>query len=164
MVATLIFFVAVVPTGALKRHSFTVRFIRSSQDNAGETESLQLNERATNDSLRALSVFDKLQTLFLTGTKVTDAGLVHLKGLTNLSRLGLESTQITDAGLTHLGRLPKLHSLNLYGTNLTDAALVHLVGLKKLQVIYLNNTRITDMGLAELKKALPNCDFPRGHP
>ncbi len=32
------------------------------------------------------------------GPKITDAGLVHLKGLTNLKSLGLHNTQITDAG------------------------------------------------------------------
>ena len=36
------------------------------------------------------------------GTHITDAGLVHLKGLTNLETLHLSDTPITDAGLLHL--------------------------------------------------------------
>lgn len=32
----------------------------------------------------------------------SDAGLVHLAGLTRLELLGLENTQITDAGLAKL--------------------------------------------------------------
>ncbi len=37
--------------------------------------------------------------------QVTDADLVHLKGLTNLRILYLGGTQITDAGLVHLKNL-----------------------------------------------------------
>ena len=40
-----------------------------------------------------------LETLRLASTQVTDAGLVHLKGLTSLAHLNLTGTQITDAGL-----------------------------------------------------------------
>ena len=43
-----------------------------------------------------------LQTLGLMDTKVTDAGLVHLTGLTNLQELGLGSTKVTDAGVADL--------------------------------------------------------------
>ena len=43
-----------------------------------------------------------MQTLLLQGTKVTDAGLGHLKGLTNLRTLYLFLTQITDAGIADL--------------------------------------------------------------
>ena len=32
-------------------------------------------------------------------TQITEAGLVHLKGLTSLRRLKLDNTQITDAGV-----------------------------------------------------------------
>jgi len=39
---------------------------------------------------------------------VTDAGLVHLKGLTQLRTLNLSLTQITDAGVAELKKsLPK---------------------------------------------------------
>jgi hypothetical protein len=42
-------------------------------------------------------------------TQVTDAGLVHLKRLTNLSELNLTSTHVTDAGAKELQQaLPKL--------------------------------------------------------
>ena len=40
----------------------------------------------------------RLKQLYLTGTQVTDAGLVHLKGLNNLSVLTLSGTQVTDEG------------------------------------------------------------------
>ena len=63
----------------------------------------------------------------------TDAGLVHLKGLTKLEGLRLGFAQVTDAGLTHLK------------------------GLTNLVVINLEDTKVTDEGVAELQKALPDC-------
>ena len=38
----------------------------------------------------------------LPGESITDAGLVHLQGLTQLQALCLADTKITDAGLVHL--------------------------------------------------------------
>ena len=43
--------------------------------------------------------------------KTTDAGLVHLKGLTNLRRLWLRNTKIIDGGLEHLKGLTSLETL-----------------------------------------------------
>ena len=44
--------------------------------------------------------------------KVTDAGLVHLKALTDLLQLNLGGTQLTDAGLAHLSGLTNLQYLD----------------------------------------------------
>ena len=64
---------------------------------------------------------------------------MHIKGLTTLERLDLNAcTQITDAGLVHLKELINLQHLGLY------------------------KTQVNDTGIAELKKALPNCDINRG--
>ena len=67
------------------------------------------------------------------------------------------NTKITDAGLVHLEGLTKLQGLYLFRTQITDAALVHLKGLTKLQGLLFEHTQITDSGVAELKKTLPNC-------
>jgi Leucine-rich repeat (LRR) protein len=71
----------------------------------------------------------------LRGSRITDAGLVHLKGLANLQALDLAFTKITDSGL------------------------VHLKGLVNLQTLDLAFTKTTDEGVAELQKALPNCEI-----
>ena len=66
------------------------------------------------------------------GGKITDAGLVHLKGLASLTELDLPK-YITDAGLVHLKELKKLESLSLFYTKVTDAGLGHLKELTSLQ-------------------------------
>jgi hypothetical protein len=59
---------------------------------------------------------------------VTDAGLVHLKGLTGLEDLDLYFNKgITDAGLADIGGLVHLRSLRLIMTGVTEA------GAKSLQ-------------------------------
>ena len=46
--------------------------------------------------------------LSLCNTKITDAGLVHLRGLTNLQKLYLGNTKVTEAGVENLRKaLPK---------------------------------------------------------
>ena len=69
----------------------------------------------------------------LVGFEVADAGLEHLKGLTNLKTLYLNSTNVTDAGLKHLKGLTTLQTLYLHRTQVTDTGLEHLKGLTKLQ-------------------------------
>jgi Leucine Rich repeat len=54
------------------------------------------------DDLRDFSCFIYLQFLDLTGTRVTDAGLAHLKGLTQLRELDLSKTRVTKTGLAEL--------------------------------------------------------------
>jgi hypothetical protein len=60
------------------------------------------------------------------GTAVADAGLQHLKGLTQLQKLDLGRTQVTDAGLEHVKGLTQLQQLNLDGTHLTNAGIQNL--------------------------------------
>ena len=88
----------------------------------------------------------------LTKTKVTDAELVHFKGLTNLQRLVLSNTKVTGVGLQHLKGLTRLETLNLTGSEATDAGLEYLKGLTNLQQIFLSLTKVTDTGLKHLKE------------
>ena len=56
-----------------------------------------------------------LRILYLDRTKVSDAGLEHLKGL-RLAGLYLDGTTVTDAGLEHLTRMTNLKFLSLSWT------------------------------------------------
>ena len=71
----------------------------------------------------------------------------------------LTDTQITDAGRKEVAKLrKKLNELRWQATKITDAGLKNLVKLKRLESLWLSDTQITDAGVAELKKALPNCE------
>jgi hypothetical protein len=93
----------------------------------------------------------------LANTQITDAGLVHLQGLSQLQGLDLSGTKVTDAGLAHLQGLRKLEVLLLINTQVTDAGLMHLQGLSRLQEVDLRHTQVTDRGVKSLQEALPNC-------
>ncbi len=83
--------------------------------------------------------------------EMTDAGLVALEGLANLVELHLsKATKVTDAGVAHLRNLPRIEGLWLDGTGLTDAGLRHLKDLRTLKELYLGATAVTDAGLANL--------------
>ena len=56
---------------------------------------------------------DPTPKLILDDTKVGDAGLEHLKGLTQLQDLSLGGTKVSDAGLEHLKGLTQLQWLDL---------------------------------------------------
>ena len=114
------------------------------------------NRSVTDAGLMHLKGLPNLSFISLDGTRVTDAGLVHLKGLTNLSVVRLDDTQVTDAGLVHLKGLIKLMELRLIDTHVTDAGLAHLKGLTQLSYLDLRGTQVTDAGVKELKRALPN--------
>jgi hypothetical protein len=94
-------------------------------------------------------------------TRVTDAGLVHLKGLTRLRTLWLEGTGVTDAGLAHLRGASELNNLRLQGTGITDDVLPLLRGMTNLNELRLQGTRVTDAGVHELRKALPGLQVVR---
>ena len=90
-------------------------------------------------------------------TKITDAGLEHLRELPQLQSLNLSDTKITDAGLKHLQGLGNIRTLNLRSTAVTDAGLKHLQKLAKLSFLRLDDANVTDEGVKELQQALPNC-------
>jgi hypothetical protein len=94
--------------------------------------------------------------LVLSNTKITDAGLAHLKDL-NLGTLNLSYTNTSDAGLKHLKTLTQLFSLDLKGTKITDAGLEYLKGLDNLYELDILETEVTDEGIKMLLRELPKC-------
>jgi hypothetical protein len=109
-------------------------------------------QKVTDQTLaQIVEIFPNMRSLNLWGCyKITDAGLEHLKDLTNLTELNLEQClDITGAGLEHLKGLTKLTFLNLsHCYKITDAGLAHLKGLTRLTQLNLFNCQdITDAGL-----------------
>jgi hypothetical protein len=96
-----------------------------------------------------------IMALDLSRTRLKDADLAPLAGMTNLVRLELKRNTITDAGLVHVQGLAELETLNLFDTQVTDAGLAQLAGLKRLQKVFVFNTKVTASGAAALQKAIP---------
>jgi len=71
------------------------------------------------------------------------------------------TSKITDAGMEHLTGLSNLEELDLLDTKVGDAGLEHLKGLTKLKSLRLNDTNVTIEGVKKLKRALPNCVITR---
>ncbi len=130
---------------------------------AGRLRLLVLDLSRTNvqdADLARLSHLTSLEFLRLSETRVTDAGLKHLKDLrVPYLTLGLEDgPRITDAGAELLGQMMALGHLGLDGALITDAGLEHLKKLRHLRVLTLNGVLgITSKGLGHLKE-LPNLE------
>ncbi len=86
-------------------------------------------------------------------SKLTDAGLVHLKGLSSLGNLNLGGLPVTDAGLDTLKDLPNLGGLYLDRTLVRGAGLGRWKSLPGLALIYLDGSPVSEEGLANLKGA-----------
>ncbi len=82
--------------------------------------------------------------------------MVHLRGLTGLKSLDLSGSQVTDAGLVHLAHLKNLDEL-LLSDHITDAGLPKLAGLSGLSYLNLAKSKVTKEGVRKLEKALPKC-------
>lgn len=112
-------------------------------------------------SLEHLKGLTRLERLYLKETQVTDDGIVYVKGLTNIEVLELGRTKVTDKGLEHLKAFTKLQRLDLAGTEVTNKGLEHLKGLSQLQSLDLSGTKATDAGIDDLQKARPKLKIVR---
>ncbi len=109
----------------------------------------------TDAGLVHLSGMTRLEWLELTGSKITGLGLASLKEMKRLKRLCLGWTHVDDAGLEVIAGFPQLEILELHQTRVTDAGLVHLRGLKNLRKLSVVYTAVTPQAVDELKKAIP---------
>jgi hypothetical protein len=87
---------------------------------SGTTKQVEAKAIAEIKRLGAKVVGNPVRKVDLSDSKVTNAGLAHLKTLRDLEELDLARTDVTDAGLKHLQGLVKLRSLSLIGTKVTD--------------------------------------------
>jgi hypothetical protein len=117
--------------------------------------------KVTDAALSHVKGFRKLRRLDLSFSRVTDDGLALLKDLAELQTLDLSGTQVTGAGLAHLAGLARLESLDLYGTQVGDADLAALERLPKLKYLGLRGTRVTEAGVQALKNAVPGVAVDR---
>jgi hypothetical protein len=128
----------------------------------------------TDDGLANLRQATELSKLYLTDIPITDDGLPHLvKGRNSLYSLDLSGTQITDAGLVHLKSLYRVYFVNLKRTTVTFPAVLELLaylpdgsisfseGRVGSQTINLSGSTVTDDDLKLLSEftKLQNLDL-----
>jgi len=134
------------------------RLIRKLPSYLDRIQSVDLsNTQVTDSGLEHLKTLNNLKVLGLNDTPVTDAGLEYLKGLTNLANLGLVYTQVTDAGLENLKGMTSVEVLMFDHTAITDSGLETLKSLTSLRVLHLDDTKTTPTGREKLRMALPSC-------
>src|SRR5207302_737236 len=90
----------------------------------------------------------KLEQLDLTGSAVTDDGLLHLAKFSQLPNLLLASTGITDKGIETLQKVaPRLTTLHLGQTQITDTGIPLLEEFEHLVGLSVGPGAVTDSGL-----------------
>ena len=106
----------------------------------GEVTTVARSDGTSYVDSRGIQIFGRQQTVVkvrLSGPNVTDAALVHLRGLKDLYDLSVSKSGVTDAGL------------------------VHLKGLTNLRILRLDGTKVTDAGVKKLQATLPKCEIFR---
>jgi hypothetical protein len=119
----------------------------------GLTKLRELNLSGTNvgDGIVCLSKLRDLRELHLHGTQVGDVGAAGLAALVNLEDLDLGYTRVTDAGLKNLAGLTQLRKLTLTDTSAGDEGMEAIARLENLRTLDLNGTRIGNAGVAKLQ-------------
>jgi len=115
----------------------------------------------TDEGMRAISNFKKLQTLRTTSPKITATGFASLANLKTLTSLTLSGTSFDDAGASAIAGIPNLITLDVQSTPLTDTGLTKLRSLKKLTSLILIGTAVTVEAAAEFQKVMPQCRVSR---
>lgn len=85
------------------------------------------------------------------------AQLATYPALNKAAQLDLRATKVTDAGLVHVKPFTRLTYLNLRKTPVTDEGLKHLYGCSECLTIELQQTQVTKAGVEKLSEALPKC-------
>jgi hypothetical protein len=120
--------------------------------------------RMSDAGMAHIAKLSSVRYLYLSACgQVTDEGLAHLKKMADLEQLWVTAnTQITDEGMNSLAELKKLRWLSLSGCKrVTDAGARELKKLSGLKFVFFGGTGVTDAGVADLQKALPQCEVKR---
>lgn len=121
-------------------------------DGHKEPEAKPITQRVNDETLKLLVGQDSLRRLELSGTAVTSAGLIHLKGLTNLQFLNVCLTAVSDEGFEHLSALTKMRRMTVCASKITGSGFKHLAGMKQLESINLHSSPASDAGLEAIGK------------
>ena len=82
---------------------------------------------------------------------------MHLAELPDLQQVKLNSTKVTAAGLKHLRKCPLISLMAESCAGLTDDAVPVLAAMGKLTSLDIRGTGVTAAGVKKLAAALPKC-------
>lgn len=111
-------------------------------------ENLPLQKMSITDAgMTHISILQELKTVNLEETFISDQGLQYIQSQ-KLESLNLNYTPITDASVSQLTRFPHLRVLKLSRTKVTDACVPELAKLPQLKFLTLDRTAITENALS----------------
>jgi len=110
----------------------------------------------TADVRGLLCCAERVVTLDLGRTRITNQALSAVANMPRLVKLDLRQTNISDEAISHLAGLEHLRSLNLFSTKVTDASVETVAGLEKLETVYLWQTKLTATGVTRLRELRPD--------
>lgn len=113
--------------------------------------------RVTDEGLEVLAGYGNLQRLTLSDVPAKGSALAMLPHPEKLVSLNLAQSRVTDAEVAHIASMKHLESLNLSQTTITDAAIETLSGMASLEQLILSQTGISEEGIGRLRAALPDC-------
>jgi formylglycine-generating enzyme required for sulfatase activity len=87
----------------------------------------------------------------------SDDEIEHLGHMPELERAYISGEKVTYAGVRRLAGFQKLKTVCLSGTSVGDEGARQLERLENLEHLYLTQTRVTDEGVRELEQMLPGC-------
>ena len=117
----------------------------------------------TDKTLEAVTQHPRLKSLALSGTAITNRGLLLLGEDSKLEYLSVANTKIDDDGLENLHNIASFERFAAYSTRITDDGLEDLAKIKTLKKLDLRfNQRITAQGVQKLKTKLPDCEVRWG--
>ena len=145
------------PTGhsiSVKQPACVLPVAMASAEDRSAVRALRLDKTDTTDAdLEIIAAnYPNLVELTLGGTKVTDAGLVHLLQLTKLRKIRLSNTVITDGGMEVLAKCEFLEDVDVSQTKIGDFGVWEMRALPRLKNLNLYLTLVTDAGLDSFRR------------
>lgn len=116
---------------------------------------LRLDRTGVTDAALRVTPSPALVELYVSRTKITDAGLVILDQLPALEALGLGEIQVGDLTINRITKMAGLRTLVLSQATASNGGLATLGTLRELERLYLDNTGaddVTVVGLAPLRE------------
>lgn len=131
-----------------------------SDDHFADVGIVWFGPEAVDADLRWIANFDAsaIRFLSLNSLQLSDLALNALPYMPNLKTLHICGGGITDDGLKNLAKCPNVINLHLqYAPQVTDAGARRIKQLTHLTRLCIEHSRITESDVAELRKALPQC-------